>query len=395
MKVAMQPMLPVMNEKQNVDRTVKKEHPFLFQAMLFVELETTDNLSTNSHSISQPLNNQMMNVDDNEDLAEFLALLELHLEEGNVEKIENEEQSILFKPFVDLIQQLPTSGVKESKLKQLLSNATNLQAYLADVTLPGSAKNFVKEFQQFFQTLRELVPVESSQLKALQEKLQQPEIQSVQFSRKEMKQLIELITQKIASARDNHSLPTRQLISMETDELGKQKIPVDKATFVPGEMSKLQQLSFHVNTNLPKDMQASQVMKQVQELLVKASFQHNASQTKLVLKLFPERLGSIQIELVQRNHETVARIIASSAQTKDLLDTQLGALKQTLISQQVQVDKIDVFHTAEQWMTNGEEHQEQKQQEKRVEEKDEKDEKDETNQIFSHSLEEALINYNV
>lgn len=223
MKVAMQPMLPVMNEKQNVDRTVKKEHPFLFQAMLFVELETTDNLSTNSHSISQPLNNQMMNVDDNEDLAEFLALLELHLEEGNVEKIENEEQSILFKPFVDLIQQLPTSGVKESKLKQLLSNATNLQAYLADVTLPGSAKNFVKEFQQFFQTLRELVPVESSQLKALQEKLQQPEIQSVQFSRKEMKQLIELITQKIASASDNHSLPTRQLISMETDELGKQK----------------------------------------------------------------------------------------------------------------------------------------------------------------------------
>lgn len=196
MKVAMQPMLPVMNEKQNVDRTVKKEYPFLFQAMLFVELETTDNLSTNSHSISQPLNNQMMNVDDNEDLAEFLALLELHLEEGNVEKIENEEQSILFKPFVDLIQQLPTSGVKESKLKQLLSNATNLQAYLADVTLPGSAKNFVKEFQQFFQTLRELVPVESSQLKALQEKLQQPEIQSVQFSRKEMKQLIELITQK-------------------------------------------------------------------------------------------------------------------------------------------------------------------------------------------------------
>lgn len=155
MKVAMQPMLPVMNEKQNVDRTVKKEHSFI-SSNAIRRAETTDNLSTNSHSISQPLNNQMMNVDDNEDLAEFLALLELHLEEGNVEKIENEEQSILFKPFVDLIQQLPTSGVKESKLKQLLSNATNLQAYLADVTLPESAKISLRNFNSFFKPCESL-----------------------------------------------------------------------------------------------------------------------------------------------------------------------------------------------------------------------------------------------
>lgn len=393
MKVAMQPMFPVMKDKPKVDTTVVTENPFLFQTMLYGVIETTNNLSESSQPINQPLNNQIMNVASSEDLTEFLALFELHLEEGDGNKIEGEEQSILFKPFMEFIQQLPTSGTKESKLQQLLSSATNLKAHSEDVTLRGNIKNFVKEFQQFFQLLRELVPVEPSQLKTLQEKLQQPEIQPVQFSHKEMNKFIDIITKRIAAARDNHLMPINQLTRIEAGESGDQKNSVDKGAFIPGEMSKLQQLSLHVNTNLPKDMQASKVMKQIQELLVKASFHQNASQTKLVLKLFPERLGSIQIELVQRNHETVARIIASSSQTKDLLDTQLGSLKQTLMNQQVQMDKVEVFHTADQWMANDKEHQEQRHKQEKQTVKDEEDE--ERNQPFLNSLEEALINYNV
>ena len=49
---------------------------------------------------------------------------------------------------------------------------------------------------------------------------------------------------------------------------------------------------------------------------------------RLVLKLFPEHLGTIRIELIQKDGMLTARILASTALGKEMLDSNSSQLRQ-------------------------------------------------------------------
>ncbi|MBM7701869.1 flagellar hook-length control protein FliK [Metabacillus iocasae] len=173
---------------------------------------------------------------------------------------------------------------------------------------------------------------------------------------------------------------------------------IEAPSFVNGEMAKTQQLVLHLNqTSNETELDSAQLMKQMQRLLSKASFIQNDQQSRLLIKLFPEHLGSLQIELIKQGNQFTARMVASTAQAKELLDGQIQALKQAFVNQQIQIDKIDIQqqpHLFERAMINdGKGQRENEKQPSHQQEPEEAEVKEEAE--FKDALADVLINYNI
>lgn len=99
-----------------------------------------------------------------------------------------------------------------------------------------------------------------------------------------------------------------------------------------------------VTVTLPaeKPAQSEALLKEIQNLINRSQLSGQPGNMKLLLKLFPENLGQIRIELVQQNGVLTARLLASTAIGKELLDTNLNQLKASFAAQNIQMDRVDV-----------------------------------------------------
>ncbi|MCF6410570.1 flagellar hook-length control protein FliK [Pseudalkalibacillus salsuginis] len=83
--------------------------------------------------------------------------------------------------------------------------------------------------------------------------------------------------------------------------------------------------------------------------------------TQLSIKLFPENLGSLDIQIVQRNGEIAAKIIASTAQAKELIESNLHQLRHSLQGQNLNIDKIEIASHTPDWMNDKQEREKNQQ----------------------------------
>ncbi|MBG9474971.1 flagellar hook-length control protein FliK [Priestia megaterium] len=170
------------------------------------------------------------------------------------------------------------------------------------------------------------------------------------------------------------------------------------SSFGTGEMPKLQQFSIYLGQAKSDYQQSSNLVNELEKIWSKASFSTEEGTFKLFIKLFPKQLGAISIEMLQKDSETVARIVVSSAKTKELLDSNLSTLRHGLASQHVSIDKIDVLLSEQAMSYNNENDQQKERQEKEAFKKEEEDQDSqqlEESASFLSSFEAALINYNV
>ncbi|MGW9100437.1 flagellar hook-length control protein FliK [Priestia megaterium] len=170
------------------------------------------------------------------------------------------------------------------------------------------------------------------------------------------------------------------------------------SSFGTGEMPKLQQFSIYLGQAKSDYQQSSNLVNELEKIWSKASFSTEEGTSKLFIKLFPKQLGAISIEMLQKDSETVARIVVSSAKTKELLDSNLSTLRHGLASQHVSIDKIDVLLSEQAMSYNNENDQQKERQEKEAFKKEEEDQDSqqlEESASFLSSFEAALINYNI
>jgi flagellar hook-length control protein FliK len=104
------------------------------------------------------------------------------------------------------------------------------------------------------------------------------------------------------------------------------------------------QLNRTVTVTLPTNQasQAEALAKEMANLINRSQMSNSQGTIKLMLKLFPENLGQIRIEIIQQNGVMSARLLATTAAGKELLDSSLNQLKSTLVAQNIQMDRIDV-----------------------------------------------------
>ncbi|MEK4711289.1 flagellar hook-length control protein FliK [Sporosarcina sp. FSL K6-5500] len=87
------------------------------------------------------------------------------------------------------------------------------------------------------------------------------------------------------------------------------------------------------------------LIKEMQTIFKRSNFGQTNGTNRLLIKLYPEHLGQVRIELLQVNGIMTARILASTALGKEMLDSQLHQLRSAFLQQNLQVERIDVSQT--------------------------------------------------
>lgn len=87
---------------------------------------------------------------------------------------------------------------------------------------------------------------------------------------------------------------------------------------------------------------AEQLMKELQNIFKRANLGQTGGTNRISIKLYPEHLGQLRIELLQTNGLLTARILASNVLGKEMLESQLHQLRQAFLQQNIQVERIDI-----------------------------------------------------
>lgn len=93
-----------------------------------------------------------------------------------------------------------------------------------------------------------------------------------------------------------------------------------------------------------KPLTYQQFLNQLQTVLSKSVFQKFGNMEQLTLRLHPEELGTLKIQLIQQDHGLTARIVTSTPAAKEILESQLHALRQAFVQQNITVDRIELIH---------------------------------------------------
>lgn len=162
------------------------------------------------------------------------------------------------------------------------------------------------------------------------------------------------------------------------------------------QMSKAEQLTLTLHQN-NRPVHTADLIKQFENILARSQFSNVAGTQKLLIKLNPEHLGALRIELIQRDAGIVAKIMTTTQLARETLETHLNGLRQAFGSQNIQVDRVEVSQAMtqqqERFFGRGQE-QESQQEWQENEEKNQHDDSLEK-QSFDFSLEEALVNTEV
>ncbi|TWI55162.1 flagellar hook-length control protein FliK [Halalkalibacter nanhaiisediminis] len=160
-------------------------------------------------------------------------------------------------------------------------------------------------------------------------------------------------------------------------------------------MSRVEQAAIHIGDKLPKEVQQQQFLKQFQMILQRGALtQNQQGMSSLSIKLYPEHLGRLDIQLTQVEGAIIARILTGSASTRELMEAQLSQLRQAFAQQQIQVDRIEITQQQQQYV--GDENNRQSSQQ---DTNDQKEQRDETEQeevtLFQDVLNELTFNEQV
>lgn len=115
--------------------------------------------------------------------------------------------------------------------------------------------------------------------------------------------------------------------------------------------------TFQVTLPQAQPGQSEALLKEMQAIINKAQISQNQGVTRLMIKLYPENLGTLRVELVQQNGILTARMLASTAAGREMIDNQLHQLKQAFVQQGLQVERIDVGQTLQDTDRNNKEQQ--------------------------------------
>ncbi|MGD6816165.1 flagellar hook-length control protein FliK [Metabacillus sp. 113a] len=179
----------------------------------------------------------------------------------------------------------------------------------------------------------------------------------------------------------------------DTTETGGKMTDSDKSSFIPqSALTKVEQFSLFVKTEGPAgNVNQQDLIQQIQKLLSNSRFSTFQSSEKLFLKLYPERLGELRIEIMQSDGKWSAKFTAASLLVKEAIETHIHQLKQGLSGQQIQMEKIEVVQSFassqkhdDHQQSSGERQREPSQRQRQQEDPDERS--------FEDSLLEQLAN---
>lgn len=242
-----------------------------------------------------------------------------------------------------IIEQLLGDAKQEiTDVWSLIEQAPNiLNEVLAAVQKPEQNNVQPKELQQIVQLLKlaqlagskvDTVYQQEIQLASLKDALLALANEAQKSAGTEQSTVKTTTFQQVVQQGQQSSLNQQTTVKVETD------------TQTAGHIQQQVTQTKTVTVTLPaeKPAQSDALIKEIQNLINRSQLSGQPGNMKLFLKLFPENLGQIRIELVQKDGVMTARLLATTAMGKELLENNINQLKAGFVAQNIQMERIDV-----------------------------------------------------
>lgn len=242
-----------------------------------------------------------------------------------------------------IIEQLLGDAKQEiTDVWSLIEQAPNiLNEVLAAVQKPEQNNVQPKELQQIVQLLKlaqlagskvDTVYQQEIQLASLKDALLALANEAQKSAGTEQITVKTTTFQQVVQQGQQSSLNQQTTVKVETD------------TQTAGHIQQQVTQTKTVTVTLPaeKPAQSDALIKEIQNLINRSQLSGQPGNMKLFLKLFPENLGQIRIELVQKDGVMTARLLATTAMGKELLENNINQLKAGFVAQNIQMERIDV-----------------------------------------------------
>lgn len=242
-----------------------------------------------------------------------------------------------------IIEQLLGDAKQEiTDIWSLIEQAPNiLNEVLAAVQKPEQNNVQPKELQQIVQLLKlaqlagskvDTVYQQEIQLASLKDALLALANEAQKSAGTEQSTVKTTTFQQVVQQGQQSSLNQQTTVKVETD------------TQTAGHIQQQVTQTKTVTVTLPaeKPAQSDALIKEIQNLINRSQLSGQPGNMKLFLKLFPENLGQIRIELVQKDGVMTARLLATTAMGKELLENNINQLKAGFVAQNIQMERIDV-----------------------------------------------------
>ena len=275
---------------------------------------------------------------------------------------------------LDVLQQLPTEKVQAAMGQLSPKAAVEWTALLKAIELAAPKLDLFTKQVDLVKTIQ---PILSQFANQLESKAIQPELKPTMQIPPTMQHVIRIATEQTNANTEQQNQQSKPSETM---------VPLFAVT--PTESRPV----FQVNaTEKVPESRSEALMREFQAVLNRANFGQTNGMNRISIKLYPEHLGQIRIELLEVNGVMTARILASTAMAREMLDSQMHQLRQAFNQQNLQVDRIDLSQTLQDPSKSDREQafnkHNQQQKEQATEQKENPDEQQQTFQEFMIELE--------
>ena len=133
---------------------------------------------------------------------------------------------------------------------------------------------------------------------------------------------------------------------------------------------------------------SERLIAQFEKILATSQIMKTGNTQRMFIKLNPDHLGMLKVELIQKDTGIIAKITTATGAAKDILESQLQSLKNAFGSQNIQLDKIEItLQTNEQERFLSKDSQQENKEKEQPENKEQKQQPEE----FATAFAEALI----
>lgn len=351
------PIAPTTGSKvsQQQSNSIRSENPGKF-GEVFNKIVANNNLASTSNSESAETSINIAEVEqllNAKSVEEVLDLLGISHDEGLLMITVGEEGKIVpMDELMNIDDLLTLLNMDLEQLNEMVQNvldeeivieniwdfihlANEEPKFLAQITsiLQGEGNGSPKEATQLLQLLK-LAQVVGEQTDL---KFNQPE--QISTLKNQLLTISHTVVKEVSTSTGKVSIEGFEKVMKQVET------KVETTTSAPNTNIQQTTTTKTVTVTLPNTNSTAQseaLVKQIEALIARSQMSNTQGTMKILLKLNPENLGSIRIELIQRDGMISARLLASTAIGKELLDSQIHQLKQSFVQQNIQLDRIDI-----------------------------------------------------
>lgn len=134
----------------------------------------------------------------------------------------------------------------------------------------------------------------------------------------------------------------QQVVQQVTQQTTKQEVDTTQSSTPLHQQLATPTKTVSITLPAERPAQSEALLKEIQNLINRSQMSNSQGTMRLMLKLYPENLGSIRIEIMQKDGVLTARLLATTSAGKQLLDSNLHQLKSAFVAQNIQMERIDV-----------------------------------------------------